>query len=757
MNQVKANLTCLHCGNAVYAGESFCCEGCHSVYDLLISKGLGHYYDLRNVLPMKKSLPVSSIQEDVALPVKTNHARFYLEGIHCLGCLWLLEKLPEIDARIRSSNLDFMHQILSIEIHAETMGWDEVLKLIHNLGYSAKVLEENNNAAQTKDHRTQLMRLGVAGFCAGNIMLLSVSVYGGADPFWRSMFGWLSFALALPVFFYSAIPLFRSAFMPLAKKRISVDLAIALALISGMIMSIWSLIGGNSETYFDSLTMLVFLLLSTRYFLNRLRQSLGSETPYLSFLHNEKYERIGANASSCKADDLQQGDFFILKTGQTLPVDCELLDSAHFDLSMLNGESKPVKFLQADSVESGAKLLSASVKCKAKNIAQNSRMAKITGQIQNFQMKRSETLDFSERAGRYFVAVVLAIAFAVIYNMPNEEGFRRALALAIVTCPCVLAFAVPLTFARALQIAARQGILFKNPEKIEALAEAKELFLDKTGTITNGNFEVLGWEDHCGDKKENQDIAFALESNSSHPIAKAIVRFLSRDSALKVENFIEKPGTGVSGYISGEKWEMRAIAGAKENENKIGLFCDGELHSLITLGDSIRAEAKTSLQKLSEMGFNIFLLSGDHIDAVKSLASNLQIKNWKAALSPEQKAQIVEKFPHSIMVGDGANDGIAFQAASTGIAVQGSMDISLKNADICFTKPGITSLPYLIQLARNTRRLVRINFLFTLSYNIFAGYLAVAGKMSPLLAAILMPLSALTVFLFTQWQTKERI
>jgi heavy metal translocating P-type ATPase len=737
---------CRHCGEPTRSENRFCCAGCESVYTLIESRGLSHYYDLRDRYSIRKPRIAARLEQQI-FP-ESREAKLYIEGIHCLGCLWILEKLPEIDPRIESSSLNLAHQTLVVK-SSDSITWQEVSALLSQLGYSAHFVEEDNGEKMRLiDQRRQLWRVALAGFSAGNVMLLSVSVYAGAGEWWAKNFGWLSLALAAPCLLYSAWPIYRSALAPLRKGRISVDLAIVMALIAGAAMSLWSLFQDSGHTYFDSLTMLVFLLLSSRYALSRMRESLAQNG--LAFLSGELYEVEGKG--STKADHIEAGDRVVLRPGQSVPADGRLLSPfAHFDLSLLTGESQPEKFFAGDTIESGTQSLTDQARIQALRPARESRLAKILGQIQDMQSLRSDSVEFADRLGRWFVIVVLCLAAITLLIMPGEEGLRRALALVIVTCPCVLAFAVPLTLTRALQIAARRGIVFRGPDVIEDLARAKTVFLDKTGTLTTGQFRMLDWHQLRGDEAETQAACRAIEEQSSHPVAKAIVRALppSHHGAFGVRDI---PGVGIEGLVNGQFWSVRRREG-EAGYNLVGVYQGDELRAEILLGDSVRAEAREVVSELQRLGLELSLLSGDSENSVASVAKGLGIKNWRSRLLPDQKAAITAKKENCVMVGDGANDAVAFQGARVGIAMQGSMELSLKNAHVQLTSPGLGSLASAFRLARGSMRLMKFNFSFTLAYNILAGGSALAGEMSPLLAAILMPASACTVFAFTLWRS----
>ena len=752
---------CQHCGAFVPAGIAFCCSGCETVFSLLNARGLGHYYELQDRYSFRKPAPVKSmpappLADDLG---ELTRARFYIDGIHCLGCLWLLEKLPELLPGVVSSSLDIAHQILEVEIRSGAVTWDKVLSLLSQLGYPAKILKDEASSAEARreDQRRQLVRLATTAFSAGNIMLLTVCIYAGSDPAWTSRFQAINVLLAVPALSYGAWPLYRAAFGALRRGRLSVDLPIVFALLAGILLSAGSLLAGNGhDTYFDSLTMLVFLLLSSRYFLARYRESMAQATPYLSFLSSERYARDGQKV---RAEELKPGDRFLLAEGQRLPVDAVLAESvAHFDLSLLTGESAPVKFQRGDRVEAGAKGLGGSVELLAERPVATSRLQRILDQIQAQQLRGSQSVDFADRMGRYFVWVVLSLAtFTVAVHSASDigEGLRRALALVIVTCPCVLALAVPLALTRSLQRAATRGLLVRGADKVEALATARKIFLDKTGTVTTGDYQVLRWEGSAA--PEIRAAVLALEARSAHPVGKAIARHLAGGTTRVEADYAEEiPGQGVIGLIFGENWSvLRASENLVAGENRVKVLRGHETVAEIILGDSLRPEAPFVVDALKRLGLEPCLLSGDSEETVAAVARKLGLSSWQSRLSPEEKAAVLRQHPGAVMVGDGANDAIAFRAAGVGIALQGAVELSLQNSDLVITKPSLTGLIDAIWESRSTMALVRRNFAFTLAYNVVAGSLAVAGLMSPLLAAVIMPLSALTVFSFTQWQTRR--
>ena len=749
-------LACLHCGNAVSGDSSFCCSGCECVYRLLHEKGLASFYQLKGEFGFAPSKPV--ILEPAPLEqIAGEKAELYLEGIHCLGCLWILEKLPNLDPGVMESRLDISTNILTLRIDEHKTNWRDILELLRNLGYRPRPIEKETKAeALAQNQKKQLYRIGIAAFCLGNVMLFSLPIYTGADPELSKQFSRLAFAVSLPSLIYSAWPIYRSAFFPLMKGFVSVDLPIALALASGILLSAWNLIHRSAESYVDSLSMLVFLLLSSRYLLQRSREKFQKSSVFLSFLENRTFQRLFPEPQLASAKELQVGDRFVLKTGEMLPVDSIVRSPGHsiFNLAMLTGESEPIKIQEGNLVHSGSILAGGNAELEVKHRSGNSRLAEILSQMEAYGMHRSRAMALADKIGQYFVWVVLAISLMLLAIYPNEEGFRRALTLAIVSCPCVLAFAIPLSFHRFIQFAANRGILVRDLDALESIANCKNIFLDKTGTLTDGDFSVQNFLSLASNEEAAKVATVSLEQKSTHPVAKALVRYLKEFSPLEVQDFRECLSQGVEGIVGGDHWSLTKVTESAEL-NTVGVFHEGSLVGIFSLKDSLRSDAKSSVHKLKLMGISPTLLTGDKNSIAAPVANILKIP-FHADLSPEQKAEIVKEKENTLMVGDGANDAVAFKAASASVAMQGALDLSLKNADVYLTKPGLGQVIDLISLSRQAMQTVKTNFSFTLTYNVIAATLAISGKMNPLFAAIIMPVSALTVVAYTNLRS-ERI
>ncbi|MCO5143338.1 MAG: heavy metal translocating P-type ATPase [Oligoflexia bacterium] len=762
------DVSCLHCGNPSLSGNSFCCSGCESVYSFLHTEGLEHFYQLREQFSFRSQRKRIHIAQNV-FPLtneleKSHSLQLYIEGIHCLGCLWLLEKLPDFLPKIKTASLDLDSNILTITRKTNEYKWNNVIQKIHAFGYDVKIIENNLEEIKASDTKKQLARIGIAAFSAGNIMLLSISIYGGADPYWGIRFGWLSLIFSIPSLTYSAWPIYKNTLLSIKNKMISVDSAIVLALIAGTVISIWSLINNNEQhIYLDSLSMLVFFLLSSRFFLQRIREKIGKESPLLNLLKKEFYQvnRDGITPLSIAASDIAINDKITLALNQVTPVDSKLInDSAYFDFSLLTGESSPVKLFAGEVVESGAICLSEDAYVQSLSKAKDSRFAKILDQIRAKKMLRTKSIDFADRVAKYFVFFVLLVSASIIFIDPTETGFQKALALVIVSCPCVLAFSIPLATTKALQLSAKKGILLVNAEKLDALSRIKQIFFDKTGTLTTGNFEMLKWTQLQGDILQTQQIVKTIEQQSSHPIARSIVKNLTNVASLdNLSSYKEIPGIGVEGSILGSTWRVQknphVAAISHYRDLSLVVLQNGSTVAEIQLGDKVREEALPTVSKLRSIGYKLHILSGDSFERVRYVANKLSIKNWHAELLPEEKSKIISTFQDSIMIGDGINDAIAFQVASVGISMQGALEESAKNSDIIFTKPGLNNILTTLQIAKRTKSIILGNFTISLLYNAIGSVLAILGIISPLWAAVLMPLSSLSVFLLTHIQMER--
>lgn len=776
--------TCIHCDEpalpAIYdpsdtdLSKPFCCQGCLTVYNILHAKGLESYYEIKsNSATFKRRSPVDMKQSQFNYlddsqflkefsylnTFEERTMEFYLEGIHCLACLWLIEKMNEFVPAVISSKLDLERSVVAVSLKPEG-NFSAVAREFNQLGYRPHPLKRNQEVAdlKTKEERAALIRIGVAGAAAGNIMIYAVSLYGGASEGFAQLFNALTVVFAFPVLTYSAWPFYQNAYNALKNRTLSIDIPISISLIVGAVMGIYNLVMKIPDNYFDSLTALVFLLLLSRYFLQKIQEKGLSASDLHYFYQAESVLKATDNS----AEDFQEvhprfiesGDVLKIRPGDFFPADGVILKGkSNLNTSLLTGESFPVKAEAGDKVFSGTQNLDGELLIKAESVQDDSRLGRLLKNVENGWAHRSQIVNLTNKVSKYFTLVVFALSFVLFFYLYQTHDFKHALegaiTLLIVTCPCALALAVPLTFTRALSKAAEQGIIIKSDEVIEKLARINQIFIDKTGTITHGKLKIVDFKLHAQSSLPIEDIIFNLETHSRHPVGRALMEFIQGKNyqTLKVNELSEILGVGVSGDIGNCHYEI----------NKEGIFEDNKLLATFRVQDTVRADSQGTLKALQNQKLDIKILSGDKPEVVEKIAAEVGLSKTSALsnLSPEEKSQLIHNTPNSMMIGDGANDAIALSQAHVGVAVLGAMDISLRAADVYLTTPGLAPVNKLFVLSQETMKVIRRNLVLSLCYNSLSVIAAFTGLINPLIAAIIMPLSSLTVLISTIMGTKK--
>ena len=774
---------CIHCdqdvitpffNEEVNSQGPFCCRGCLTVYNVIHAKGLAEYYEIKkNVSFFKKRAPVEIRSSQYAYLDDSDFLReysyrshhdeptmeFYLEGIHCLACLWIIEKLPDFVEDVKTSKLNMGRSVVSIVLK-ENGKFAPVACELENLGYRPHPLKMNQDSQnlKTKEDRAMLLRIGIAGAASGNIMLYAVSIYAGAGPEYAGIFNLLTVLFAIPVLTYSAFPFYKTSWLALKNRSLSIDVPISMALIMGGFMGVYNLISGINENYFDSLSALVFLLLMSRYFLKAI-QEMGLGTSDLHFFYqgesvlkvDEKNPEIVTeiHPKLIKVDDLIK-----IAPMHIIPADAVIVSGeTYMNNSLLTGESELQKAGINTLVFNGTMNMGSEIIIKVKKVNKETRLGQILKSIENGWGHKSQIIDITNLISKYFVGAVFILSIALFiwsYGQGNlKHALEQALTLLIVTCPCALAIATPLTFIRTLSKSVQKGIIIKDDSVIEKLSQVKNVFIDKTGTITQNALKISSFYNLKESIVPIFDVIHNLERHSTHPVAVSLKNYIKPiiPNTLEVLELKETPGVGVSGIIKDHFYEIKNHA-IYENRKMICTF---------EARDTIRLDAKKSIQNLRHHGVNIQILSGDKEEYVSRIAqeAGLLSSEYQAALSPEQKAQVIKSANNSLMIGDGANDAIALSYADTGIAVFGAMDISLRAADVYLSLPGLTPVAELITISKETMKVIYRNLVLSLLYNSISVVLAFTGHISPLTAAIIMPLSSLTVLISTLIGTKK--
>lgn len=782
----------MHCGTTIFDsdrektvyhdnGDMFCCWGCETVYAILRREKFPLINSPHTNPAEFEFLDSESFCKEYLVSVDGREGmRFFVEGVQCTACLWIIEQIPHWIPQVESVHINMSQKTLFVSL--EKPGYfGRVASTLSALGYRVipiKSLDEARHFQKREIHQ-QLRRLGIAAACAGNIMLFSLSLYSGLKGQLATVFEYLNLAFFIPILLYCAQPFYLSLWRSLKARRPSIDLPVVVAIIIGFVLSLYNLISGIDDYYFDSLSLLIVLLLASRYLLSKTQQTFISSSYLQSFIEsqvckrwnseNRMYEKIPARL-------LAVGDKILIHERARIPADGVVVNEfVNINPAILTGESTPQKLFQGSEIYAGTEVVSNVAEVLVKRTPSDSRIGQILKKVEEQIGNKTPLISLTDKASQYFSVFIILVGtlfFLFYFRIDSDEAVKRSLALIILACPCALAFATPLTQSLSLRKASKKGYLIKNAESFEKLSGVKNAFFDKTGTLTQGKFEFLRWrsprledENNFSPDQETRNAIYSIELNSPHPIARTLVRHLENSTVKRVPvvSLKEIPGSGISGVVDKRAYTIKAAAADEyvSDDSDIissvtAIYRDDDIVAYACFGDKLQSDAVRTVARLQEMGIKSYILSGDGESPVSRVAKRLNLENEqiKAGLFPEEKNEIIQKFPHSVMVGDGANDSLAMSSDAISIAVQGSAEASLVASDIYVTKGGLFPVMDLILLSRNTFTVIKRNLVFSFTYNFAGGLAALLGYISPLTAAILMPISSLTVLLSSTIGTK---
>ncbi|HET9626862.1 MAG TPA: heavy metal translocating P-type ATPase [Kofleriaceae bacterium] len=775
---------CEHCGLPVPRGRdsAFCCAGCEIVHAAIADHGLDQFYALRETAapahttdrgyaelddPAFHRLHVQAAADGGATTA------LYLEDLRCAACVWLVETTPRCVPGVTAVRVDLGRGRADVTWDPAVTSLAAIARHLDRIGHPPHPYRGlARDAVRRREDRALLVKLGVAGAAVGNLMLLAIALYAGmfgamsrADA---AFFRWASMCVAVPGLGFAATPFFRTALGALRARRLHLDLPLSIGILVGLGWGTANVIRGVGEIYFDSLAMLVFLLLVARWIVLRHQRRASSAAEMLLALTPSRAHRLDAAgaAHDVPIEAITVGDVVRVLAGEVVPVDGAIVAGVSaFDVGLLTGESRPVDVAPGAIAHAGTLNLAAPIDVRATAVGEATRVGQLVASIEAMAGKAPIERLVDRVAGR-FVAVVssAAVLTCVAWTIARSLtlGAEHAMALLIVTCPCALALATPLAVTVALGRAARRGVLIKGADALERLATPGLIFVDKTGTLTAGELAVVSWR---GDL-DAAGLAAAVEAGSNHPIARALTRHAAPVGV--AHDTREELGRGIAARVDGRvvavgapAWVRRhsrsqpVIDGwiaelAERGETPIAIACDGTIVAVAGLADPIRPDAAPAIAALGRLGWAVSILSGDDERVVARVGAALGVPRTRChgAVSPEGKRAAVtaaRRCGPVVMVGDGVNDAAAMAAASAAIAVSGAAEIAIEAADVYLRSPSIGDIAATAAGAQATLATIRRNLRFSLAYNVIAGALAVSGVIHPLIAAAVMPLSSLTV------------
>lgn len=767
---------CQHCG--LPAAGDFCCTGCEIVHRAIAENGLEQYYTLRPEAVPAQATNASYVELDdpafQKVHVQTSadglaHTALYLADLRCTACVWLVEATPRCLDGVSDVRVDLGRSRADVTWDPKATSLAHIARHLDRIGHPAHPYRGvDRDRQRRKEDRALLVKLGVAGAAVGNLMLLAIALYAGlfndmsaADT---TFFRYASMVVAVPALGFSATPMFRTALGALRAHRLHLDLPLSIGILAGLTWGTANVLRGVGEIYFDSLAMLVFLLLVARFIMLRHQRRASTAAELLLALTPTRARRVvNGVVEEVSIESIVTGDLVEVRAGETIPVDGVIETGASaIDAGLLTGESRPVDVEPGKAVHAGTVNMAAPIIVRALAVGEETRVGSLVQTIESLSAKKADIERLVDRIAAKFVPAVTTIAALTfigwsLFTSP-ARGAEHAMALLIVTCPCALALATPLAVTVALGRAARRGILIKGADALERLATPGTMFVDKTGTLTQGRLAVTSWH---GDVDARALVA-AVEAGSAHPIARALAA--CAEPASTATNIREELGRGIRGTVGGRSvivgapaWVQQQCRGeidgwianvTRAAETPIAIAVDGTIVAVAGLADAIRPDAAAAVRSLEQLGWHVEILSGDDTRVAQAVGAQLGIADCIGNVSPEGKRAYVELARQDrpvAMVGDGVNDAAAIAAATCGIAVSGATEIAIEAADVVLRNPSITGIATTAAGARATLATIRRSLKFSLAYNICAGALAVAGVIHPLIAALLMPASSLTV------------
>lgn len=697
---------------------------------------------------MNASVVLDNLDADAACA----DSRFAVPTMRCAGCISKIERGLVDMPGVIAARVNFSTKQVAVT-HTPELTEDKLKAAIGSLGFDAQILAENPLSEDRGDTKRLLRALAVAGFGMMNIMLLSVSVWSGAMGVTKDLFHWLSALIAIPVIAYSGRPFFASAAMALRYMRTNMDVPISVGIILATGLSLFETANSGPHAYFDGVVMLIFFLLAGRVLdgMMRDRAREGISALLKQTASGAMIVQSDGTSRWTKAGEIEVGMVMQVAAGENLAADGTIIEGrSGFDFSLLTGESEPQLRGEGDEVLAGTMNLSTPVQVRVTAAGQDTSISDIARLMDEAGQHRSFHVRVADRAARYYAPAVHCLALlAFVGWMLAGAGWHQALLIAvavlIITCPCALGLAVPAAQVVASGALMRKGVLIKDGSALERLAEADRVVFDKTGTLTMGqavpdNLDSLS--------AEQKSVVLALAQSSRHPLSKALTKALRLQNItpVKITAMSEIPGEGISGDWSGQPVSLSRAE--QVSETLTTQLTMGDATQIITLTDGLRPNAHSAIVMLDQLGLPASILSGDNVQAVATISQKLGILA-QANARPEDKVAAIDRLRaqgHKVlMVGDGMNDGPALAAAYVSIAPGSASDVGQQAADAVFTSDSLTPVALAVQVARRTMQIVRQNFGLAIGYNILAVPLALAGLVTPLIAAIAMSTSSLIV------------
>ncbi len=781
---IAAAQICFHCGNDcpsdyyIIEDKNFCCQGCKSVYQILSTNKLCSYYSYNDhpgatraridkrfdylSAPAIISELIDYTDQDVTI------VTFYIPHIHCSSCLWLLEQMNKINPAVHYCRVDFLKKQLNIRFEHQKLSLQQLVELLYDIGYEPLIsLQDVIKKQNSVDKDNLVQKIAVAGFCFGNVMLLSFPEYFGISVYeqtYRYFFGWLNILFSIPVVFYSGGGYFVSAWQNLRNRVLNIDFPLALGISVLFARTVFEIISHTGAGFADTLCGLVFFLLVGKFVQKKNYHHISFERDYRSFFPVAVQIIEKTEEKPIPLFQLHTGHRMVIRHNEIIPADAILLKGdALIDFSFVTGESVPISKTLGEIIYAGGRQTGEAIELEVIKPVSQSYLTQLWNNEAFTLQQHNRMQTFNERVSKYFTIVLLVIAFGTLLfwlHADYKRGFAAFTAVLIVACPCALALSTPFTMSAALSIFDRNSFYIKNTEVVEHMANIDTIVMDKTGTITTGDSNSVEIEAMLTDSQKQ--LVYSACINSIHPLCRMICQFMGNMARLTAINYKEIPGMGIRTSINGHHLVIgstQLVLGQREDTahtTKVHLMIDNLYLGYFSFAHHYRAgmEKITSLRS----SYDLFLLSGDQDHERYELVRFFKEKgSMHFNQSPQDKLDfIISKQADGnkvMMIGDGLNDSGALKQSDLGVAITDNVNNFSPGCDAILDGKSFSKLPAFLQFSKDTVRIIHFSFLISLVYNLVGLSFAVTGKLSPLTAAILMPVSTVTIISFTSIAT----
>ena len=778
---------CFHCGQEIekdrifFDEKAFCCNGCKSVYEILNANNLGNFYELNKNSGIRPDenlsqfdyLDTPEIFEKVVdfSEGNTSVVTFKIPVIHCSSCIWLLESLQDLNTNIRYSQVNFTKKTLQVSFNQNELPLSELAKFLTNLGYKPVISLETADKKEAAVDRSLTIKVAVAGFAFGNAMMFAFPEYlntGSSVDFWLEEFApffrFLTFLLSIPVVVYSASDYYKSAWFGLKNKIVNIDVPIVLGILVLFFRSVYEIATNYGPGYFDTLCGLLFFMLLGKIFQKRTYSALSYDRDYKSFypIAVTKVD-FGGQQQNILLSDIKIGDRILVRNQEIIPVDAVLINGeGNIDNSFITGESATITKNPGDKIFAGGKQIGSILELEVIKTVNQSYLT----QLWNKEAFRKEELGLDtlvNQISKYFTFIILGITLLAgiyWYQIDFEKMFQVVSAILIVACPCALALSTPFTMGHIMRILGRNKMYVKDAHTIEKMAKIDTLVFDKTGTITYNKKANISFEGKEIAEFDLKNIKSLLK-NSNHPLSKSLYEFLEvQDEYLPIENFKETAGKGYEATVRGKVYKIGSAKfthqEAKSLETAVYIERDGEFLGKYIFKNEYRDGLAEMAKELKD--YKIHVLSGDNSSEEQTLKNLIpNITEMRFSQSPEDKLEYIKSLQDQgkkvAMLGDGLNDAGALKQSNIGIAIADDTNSFTPSSDVIMNGGVLTKLHDYFALTKDAMIIVKLTFGISFLYNVVGLTAAVLGEMSPLFAAILMPLSSISVVAFTSLST----